>query len=79
MSLRLRVMMGVALLLAASILASALVAGMHARAYLAEEMAGGAAGGRRMVQKVLEDLPSSTHRARDLMQLVAISRTFLTK
>lgn len=71
MSLRLRVMMGVALLLAASILASALVAGMHARAYLAEEMAGGAAGGRRMVQKVLEDLPSSTHRARDLMQLVA--------
>ncbi|MEW6596648.1 MAG: histidine kinase [Pseudomonadota bacterium] len=71
MSLRLRVMIGVALLLAASILASALVAGMHARSYLAEEMSGGVAGGRLMVRKVLEDLPSSNHRARDLLQLVA--------
>jgi two-component system sensor histidine kinase UhpB len=71
MSLRLRVMIGVALLLAASILASALVAGMHARTYLAEEMSGGVAGSRLLVQRVLEDLPGSNHRARDLLQLVA--------
>ncbi|PMZ82871.1 hypothetical protein, partial [Pseudomonas sp. FW215-T2] len=71
MSLRLRVMIGVALLLAASIAVNALVAGWHAHASLTDEMRAGVAGGRLMVEKVLEDLPSSNHRARDLNQLVA--------
>ena len=71
MSLRLRVVSGIAFLLAASILASALVAGWHARRSLADEMRAGVAGGRLAAEKVLEDLPASNHPARDLRQLVA--------
>ncbi|MEO8811479.1 MAG: histidine kinase [Caulobacteraceae bacterium] len=71
MSLRVRVVLAIAVvLLAASAMGTAL-AGWQARQVLREEIAAALAGGRQTIASAFEDLPRSDHPARDLAQLVA--------
>lgn len=71
MSLRLRVILLVALVLLSSMALGAVVVGWKARQVLDDELAAGLTGARQTVASAYEDLPQSDHPARDLRQLVA--------
>jgi len=71
MSLRVRVVVAIALVLLLGSVAGVGVAGWQAKAALREELAAALTGGRQTVASAFEDLPRSDHPARDLRQLVA--------
>lgn len=71
MSLRLRVILLMALVLFSSMALGATVAGLQARRVLDAELAAGLIGARQTVESAYEDLPHSDHPLRDLRQLVA--------
>jgi two-component system sensor histidine kinase UhpB len=71
MSLRVRVVVAIALVLFFSSAVGTALAGWQARQSLREELAQALIGGRQTVQSVFEDLPRSGHSARDLSQLVS--------
>ncbi|MDE1918900.1 MAG: HAMP domain-containing protein [Sphingomonadales bacterium] len=71
MSLRLRVILLVALVLFVSMALGAAVVGVKARRVLDAELDAGLIGARQTVASAYEDLPQSDHPARDLRQLVA--------
>ena len=71
MSLRVRVVVAIALVLLFGSVVGTAVAGWQAKQALREELAAALAGGRQTVQSAFEDLPRSDHPARDLRQLIA--------
>ncbi|MEO8927548.1 MAG: HAMP domain-containing protein, partial [Caulobacteraceae bacterium] len=71
MSLRVRVVVAIALVLLLGSMAGLAAAGWQARSALQEELAAALTGGRQTVASAFEDLPRSDHPARDLRQLVA--------
>lgn len=71
MTLRLRILLLIALVMMASIALGALVAGWEVRRALDAELAAGMAGARQTVTSAFEDLPHSDHPERDLGQLIA--------
>jgi two-component system sensor histidine kinase UhpB len=71
MSLRVRVVVAIALVLLLGSVAGVGVAGWQAKRTLREELAAALAGARQTVDSAFEDLPRSDHPARDLRQLVA--------
>ncbi len=71
MPLRLRVVLLIGLVLFASMVLGALVAGYQVRRALSAELTAGLSGARQTAASAFEDLPQSDHPARDLRQLVA--------
>jgi two-component system sensor histidine kinase UhpB len=71
MSLRIRVVVAIALVLLLGSVAGVGLAGWQAKWALREELAAALAGARQTVASAYEDLPRSDHPARDLRQLVA--------
>jgi two-component system sensor histidine kinase UhpB len=71
MSLRLRVLVAIALVLIVSSAVGIGLAGWQAGQSLREEFAAALTGGRQTVESAFEDLPRSDHPARDLRQLIA--------
>ena len=71
MSLRIRVLVAIALVLLLGSVAGIGVAGWQAKRALREELAAALAGARQTVDSAFEDLPRSDHPAQDLRQLVA--------
>jgi two-component system, NarL family, sensor histidine kinase UhpB len=71
MSLRVRVVVAIALVLLLGSVAGVGMAGWQARQALHEELTAALTGGRQTVASAFEDLPRSGHPARDLRQLVA--------
>ncbi len=70
MSLRLRVILLITLVLAASLTLCALLVGYQVRQELAAELRAAMAGARQTASGTFEDLPRSDHSLRDLRQLV---------
>ncbi|QUD89153.1 sensor histidine kinase [Phenylobacterium montanum] len=71
MSLRLRVLMAIALVLILGAAVGSALATWDARRVLREELQAALMGGRQTVRSAFEDLPRSDHPERDLNQLVA--------
>lgn len=71
MSLRLRIVLLIALVLLVSMVMGALVAGLESRATLSAELQAGLTGAQQTVRSAFEDLPRSDHPERDLHQLTA--------
>ena len=71
MSLRIRVLVAIALVLLLGSVTGIGVAGWQAKQALREELAAALAGARQTVDSAFEDLPRSDHPAQDLRQLVA--------
>ncbi len=70
MSLRTRIVALISALLAISIMLGAVGAGLRARTALREELQAAMHGGAQTVGSAFDDLPRSTHPARDLLRLV---------
>jgi two-component system sensor histidine kinase UhpB len=70
MSLRLRVVYAIVLVFVLGSMTGVAVAGWQARQALREELGAALLGGRHTIADALEDLPASSHPARDLRRLV---------
>ena len=71
MSLRLRVLVAIALVLAPGAAGGAVFAGWLARQTVRAELTAAMVGGRQTVERAVEVVPRSDHADRDMRQLVA--------